>query len=95
MTDTPSRSALQYPGLFAPASEVEKAQTAAARYAARTPDPAATLADEREIRNRMLLRSAVLWAVLGIPALIAVGYVILAILAWQLGTRVGAASSPY
>lgn len=60
---------MSYPGLFASRDTAVEAQVAAARFARRQDDPAQSLADERELRHRMLIRSAVLWAVLGIPIL--------------------------
>lgn len=76
-----AQARLQYPGLFATRGEVARAQAAAARFAAVCEDPALALADERELRNRVALRSAVLWAVIGIPLLFVIAGVVLSVVA--------------
>lgn len=75
-----------FPGLFATPTTVRQAQQAVIRYANTyvkdVPNAdlerSRIIADERELRNRQLVRSAVLWAVLGIPLLVSlVGGVLL------------------
>ncbi len=58
------------PGLFTSAQDVAGIQRTTARWAASEGDPAQANADQREIRYRMLVKSAVLWAVIGLPLLI-------------------------
>jgi hypothetical protein len=86
--------------LFASPDEVHNAQLAAIRYANATVEASTTNADaqralivanERELRERAALRSAVLWAVIGLPFLIGVVYAaVYLLLAW----RLAAASAP-
>lgn len=72
---TPVR--LYYPGLMAIRSEVARAQDAAARHAAGTEHPSRTIDDERELRNRTALRSAMLIVVFGLPIVVLIGSAVL------------------
>ena len=55
------------PGLFTSAQDVAGIQRTAARWAAAEDDPQQARENQREIRYRLLVKSAVLWAVIGIP----------------------------
>lgn len=72
---------LEYPGLFASRDRVEQAQRVADRYASGSDDPVATREHERELRYRAFYRSLMLWAVIGIPLLLA----LFAALLWGVG----------
>ena len=82
-----------YPGLFASPSDVAAAQRAATQWADGQPLPARAIDDEREQRYRVLLRGAVLWAVLGIPFLVALLALALQLLGGALFTAAGGSSA--
>lgn len=71
-----SRGLLRYPGLFASPDVALAAQKYANDYAKSHDDPARVAVDERELRYRALLRSAVIWVAVGFPLMWAVVYVV-------------------
>jgi hypothetical protein len=75
-----SKHSLSQPGLFADLDEIRQTQRAVLRYATEAVPNGGNdmivrnriIEDERELRYRALAKSAVLWAVVGIPLLMAV-----------------------
>lgn len=95
MPDESTPVRLYYPGLMAIRSEVARAQNAAARHAAGTEHPSRTIDDERELRNRKALRSAVLIVVFGLPIVMLIGSAVLLGVLGAIGASASQSVLPY